>query len=400
MALDYLIVGGGIVGLATAYLLQQTYPGARIRLLEKEARVALHQSGRNSGVVHAGVYYEPGSLKARLCRAGLRATREFAAVHGIPYTACGKVIVATSSLETARLRELMTRAERNGVQHRWLESAALRELEPNVRGEAGLLISESGMIDYAAVAARLVALSMDTGIEFAMNAEVLAIREAADHIEVDTSNQTHRARCLIVCAGLYGDRLARLAGLELDFLLVPFRGDYFRLAPSRQHLVAHHIYPVPDPSLPFLGVHLTRLIDGGISVGPSAMLALHREGYHKTQLSLGDTWEMVRYPGVWRLLRRHARTGLNELAAAISTRRYLRLVQKYCPDLTLADLIPHPSGVRAQAVTRDGRLVHDFLLKRTKRALYVCNAPSPAATAAFPIAREILRQVQEMVQAN
>ncbi|MSR15437.1 MAG: L-2-hydroxyglutarate oxidase [Gammaproteobacteria bacterium] len=394
METDFIIVGGGIVGLATAYRLRQARPSAHVRVLEKETDVALHQTGRNSGVVHSGVYYEPGSLKARLCRAGLVATREFAHANQVPFDACGKLIVATNPLEVGRLRELMIRAERNGVTHRWIEASELREIEPNIQGHAALHLAETGMIDYRVMARRLAALLIQSGVEIELNARVIAIRETAQRIEIDTPAQTYRTKRLIVCAGLLGDRLARAAGLELDFSLIPFRGDYHRLAKARAGLIKHHIYPVPEPTLPFLGVHLTRLIEGGISVGPSAMLAFHREGYGKASVNFRDSIEMFRNPGLWRLLRHHARAGAAELGAVLSRRFYLRLVQKYCPSLTLDDFEPHPSGIRAQAVTRDGKLVHDFLLRRTARALFVCNAPSPAATSALPIADEIIAQLE------
>lgn len=386
-------MGGGLIGLATAYALTQARPGARIILLEKETRIAQHQSGRNSGVIHAGVYYEPGSLKARLCRAGLHATLAFCRAHQVPHAQCGKLIVATTLFELERLRALEIRARANEVAVEWLDQQALRQCEPHITGVAALRVAETGMVDYPALAERLSALLQAAGVVIALNAEVTRVRELSDHIELDTPGQAYRGHQLITCAGLHADRLARMAGLDFDFALVPFRGEYFRLSPSRNDLTRHHIYPVPDPTLPFLGIHLTRLIDGGVSVGPSAMLAFAREGYRLGQIDSDHVRAMARFPGLWRLLARHSRAGLAELRCALSTSAYLAEVRKYCPTLNLDDLLPHPSGVRAQAVTRDGRLLHDFLILNTPRATYVCNAPSPAATAALPIGAEIARQV-------
>ncbi len=390
---DFLVVGGGLVGLSTAYSLVHARPGSRVVVVEKEAGLAQHQSGHNSGVIHAGVYYEPGSLKARLCRAGHAATLDFCRAHQVPYELCGKLIVATNRLELERLKALERRAIANEVAVEWLEGTALRQREPHIAGLAALHVAATGMVDYPALAARLGILLRNAGVAIECAAEVTKVREREGQIELETARGAYVGKHLIVCAGLHADRLARLAGLVLEFAVVPFRGDYFRLAAGRAELIRHHIYPVPDPTLPFLGIHLTRLIDGGISVGPSAMLAFAREGYRLGQINLGDLAEMACFPGVWRLLARHARAGLAELRCAISKSYYLKEVQKYCPTLNLDDLQPHPSGVRAQAVSREGYLLHDFLIRNTARATYVCNAPSPAATAALPIGVEIVRQV-------
>jgi len=384
---DFLVIGGGLVGLATAWQLLKARPGARVAVLEKEAGVARHQSGRNSGVIHAGVYYEPGSLKARLCREGLAATYAFCTAHDIPHARCGKLIVATTAAEEVRLRALAARATANGAPATWVEAAQLRELEPAVNGVGALRVEETGMVDYPAMARTLVRLIEELGGEVICNAAVSAIREQAGTLEIEASGRVHVTRQLVVCAGLQGDRLARMAGLELDFALVPFRGDYFRLAARHDALIRHHIYPVPDPGLPFLGIHLTRLIDGGVSVGPSAMLAFAREGYRLTDVVGRDMREMLAFPGLARLLWRH----LTELACALWPARYLREVQRYCPSLVLEDLLPMPSGVRARAVSREGALLHDFIIRRTARAIFVCNAPSPAATASLPIGAEITR---------
>lgn len=389
---DFLIVGAGLVGLATAWKLLAVRPDARILILEKEAVIASHQSGRNSGVIHAGVYYEPGSLKARFCREGLLATYAFCAEHGVPHARCGKLIVATSLTEVSRLKELASRAEQNAATVDWLDQSALTAVEPAVTGLAALRVHETGMADYPAMARALCDLITAGGARVELGQAVQSVREHADGVEVQTPGAAYTAGHLIVCAGLQGDRLARQAGLALDFALVPFRGDYFRLSSSHDALITHHIYPVPDPALPFLGIHLTRLVEGGVSVGPSAMLAFAREGYRLGDVNARDLVEMARFPGLWRLLGRHAGAGLRELGCALVRSRYLREVRKYCPTLELADLLPHPSGVRAQAVSRNGRLLHDFIIRETAHATFVCNAPSPAATASLPIGAEIARR--------
>lgn len=388
---DFLIIGAGLVGLATAWKLLGARPTARILVLDKEAAVATHQSGRNSGVIHAGVYYEPGSLKARFCREGLQATYAFCAEHDIPHARCGKLIVATNTDEVLRLKALASRARDNAATVHWLARAELEAIEPAVTGLAALQVHDTGMADYPAMARTLETLIRAAGARVELGQSVRAVRERADFVEIETASAAYSARHLIVCAGLHGDRLARQAGLALDFAIVPFRGDYFRLRDRHAQLISHHIYPVPDPSLPFLGIHLTRLIEGGISVGPSAMLALAREGYRLHDVDGRDLAEMALFPGLWRVLGRHAGAGFRELGCALSKSRYLREVRKYCPAVGLDDLLPHPSGVRAQAVSRDGRLLHDFLIRETAHATFVCNAPSPAATASLPIGAEIAR---------
>lgn len=387
---DLVVVGGGIVGLAVAWTALARRPGLSVLVLEKEDRLAAHQTGHNSGVIHAGVYYEPGSLKARLCRAGLLATLEFCREHGVAHAQCGKLIVAVDDDELPGLRRLEARATAQGTRVQWLDAAALHELEPAVSGVAALRVADTGMVDYPGLCARLAGLILKRGGRLELGAPVVGLRETAAHVVVDTLAASHATRQLIVCGGLQADRLLRLAGQQPDFAILPFRGDYYRLPPGRDGLVRHHIYPVPDPALPFLGIHLTRMIDGGVSVGPSAMLALARERYERFGWDRADAWDIARYPGSWALLARYRRAGWRELACALSRRRYLREVRRYCPELDLGDLQPMPPGIRAQAVGRDGQLIHDFLLQQTARTLHVCNAPSPAATAAFPIAAEVI----------
>jgi (S)-2-hydroxyglutarate dehydrogenase len=389
MAFDFVVIGGGIVGVATARELLRQRPGASLLLLEKEAGLARHQTGRNSGVIHAGVYYEPGSLKARLCREGAAATRAFCQQHGIAYEACGKLIVATTPAEVERLRALQARCAANGLDATWLDAAALRRTEERVAGLAALRVAETAIVDYGAVVQALASDVVAAGGTIRCSARVIGLREAPDGVHVSTTAGDFRATHLVACAGLMADRIARMSGLEADFRIVPFRGEYFRLPPQKADIVRHLIYPVPDPALPFLGVHLTRMIGGYVTVGPNAVFSWAREGYRKTSFDWRDTAEALAFPGFWRVVGRHFATGLDELRSSWSRQRFLDLCRRYCPELTLDDLLPHASGVRAQAVLRDGTLVHDFLVRRTARTVHVCNAPSPAATSALPIARHI-----------
>lgn len=387
---DFIVIGAGIVGLATAMRLQERYPRAVVAVIEKEHRPAVHQSGHNSGVIHAGVYYEPGSLKARLCRAGLAQTIAFCTQHDIPFRQCGKLIVATNDSETAPLRRLHRRARQNGADCRMLNAGELTRLEPNVIGSAALHVFATGIVDYGVVCRKMAEIVISRGAVVVLNAEVTAIHEDPDWVHVETTAGELSARRLIACAGLQSDRVAALAGLRGGFAIIPFRGDFYRLAPHRAGIVKHLIYPVPDPSLPFLGVHITATIDGGMTVGPSAMLALKREAYTKFAVSARDLLEMCRYRGLWRLLARYPGAGLGECVHALSRRAYLRAIRRVCPLLELPDLAEHRCGVRAQAVTPDGRLIDDFLIRRSPRTIHICNAPSPAATAALPIADSIV----------
>lgn len=385
MIYDYCIVGGGIVGLATAFRLQQRRPGASLLLLEKEDGVARHQTGHNSGVIHAGIYYAPGSLKAKLCTAGLRATKAFCDEHGIAYDNCGKLIVATSALEMQRCEALYERATTNGLTLRRVSGGELREIEPNITGIGALLSPETAIVGFKAVAAKLAELIARAGAEIQLGRTVDAIVERGDTVAIGAGGESWTARQVICCAGLQSDRLARLAGAKAEFRIVPFRGEYFRLPPSRDSVVKHLIYPAPDPDLPFLGIHLTRMIDGSVTVGPNAVLGLSREGYPKLSVNLRDAADMLSYPGFWKLVAKNRRHALSELRNSLSKRAYLAECRKYCPDLTLADLQPYRAGIRAQAVLPDGQAVHDFLFAETARTLHVCNAPSPAATSALPI---------------
>ena len=383
---DFIIVGAGIVGLSIAMRLQDRLAQARILIIEKEDRVAAHQSGHNSGVLHAGVYYEPGSLKARLCRMGLMQSIDFCRQHDIAFRQCGKLIVATSDREVTRLVQLYERAQKNGVKCLRLDASELMLLEPNIAGIAAIHVEETGIVDYAVVCAKMTEIIATRGGEFMLNSAVTKIQENSDLVHVETSLGSVSGKRLIACAGLQSDRVAQLAGFSLDFAIIPFRGDFCRLSQQHSEIVKHLIYPVPDPSLPFLGVHLTPTIDGGMTVGPSAMLAFDREAYKKIAVSFSDVGAMLCFPGLWRLLLRYPQAGISEFIHAVSRRAYLGAIRKYCPKLEMSDLVEHQCGVRAQAVTPNGELIHDFLIKRTSRTTHICNAPSPAATAALPIA--------------
>ncbi|EGD57467.1 hydroxyglutarate oxidase [Novosphingobium nitrogenifigens DSM 19370] len=397
--LTYLVVGGGIVGVATALELLRREPGARLLLVEKEAELAAHQTGHNSGVIHAGVYYTPGSLKARLCREGAEDTIRFCRDHDIAYEQCGKLIVATNAVERDRMGALAERARANSIAFEELDAAGLARAEPAVAGIAGLRVPASGIVDYTRVVAAMAAEIVERGGIVRCGTAVEAIAEEDGHVEVVLRNvlgarEKVRAERLIACAGLQSDRLARLAGLPVEHRIVPFRGEYYVLPDALSGLVRHLIYPVPDPALPFLGIHLTRTIHGGITVGPNAVLGFAREGYTDRRFDRRDVADLADFGGFWRLMARNWRHGLGEFANSLSRRAYLAACRKYCPSLTLADLGgAKQAGIRAQAVMPDGRAVDDFLFLGSERMLHVCNAPSPAATSAMPIARMIVERL-------
>ncbi len=390
---DFAIVGGGIVGLAAAREILRARPGASIVILEKESGVARHQTGHNSGVIHAGIYYAPGSLKARFCREGAAATKAFCAEQGIKFENCGKLLVATNDREQAQMGALFERAKQNGITAERIDAAGLRRLEPNITGTGALRVPSTGIVDYKLVAAAFAQIAAAKGADLQLGTDIIAIREDPDAVEISTVQQTWRARFLIVCAGLQSDRLAKLAGLKIDHCIVPFRGEFYTLPQSRTGLINHLIYPIPDPSLPFVGIHLTRTIDGRIIVGPNAVLGFAREGYKKFSFRPQDVLDYLAFPGFWKVVQTHFASGVEEMRNSLFKRGYLAQCRKYCPGLSLADLQPGLTGIRAQAVLRDGTLVHDFLFAETARMLHVCNAPSPAATSAIPIARMIAEKV-------
>jgi len=390
---DYLVVGAGIVGLATARALLLSRPGSKVLVLEKADDVATAQTGHNSGVIHAGIYYAPGSLKARLCRAGERATKDFCNLNDIRYETVGKLVVATDAVEMERLTRLGDRAAANGLELERLDEVRLRELEPHVRGVGALLSPTTGIVDFREVARALAGEIVAHGGRVITRSQVRGITELSGEVAVDSDSGDFHAQRLVACGGLQADRLAAMGGLDVDFRIVPFRGEYFQLPVSRAGLVERLIYPVPDPDLPFLGVHLSPTIDGRITVGPNAVLGLAREGYPKGSVRLRDVTAFATFPGFWRFARANIRTGVAEMRDSAFRSGYLRAVRKYCPELTLDDLRPYPAGIRAQAVTRDGTSVEDFMFRETKRQLHVCNAPSPAATSAIPIGEMIATKV-------
>ena len=393
---DLAVIGGGIVGLSTAMQMTERFPGIAVAVLEKEPAIARHQTGRNSGVIHAGVYYQPGSLKARFCREGVRDTIAFCQEREIPYEQCGKLLVATDPDELPRMAALYERAVANGIVMEKLDRAEVARREPRIRSLGGLFSPTTGIVDYARVAAAMADVVRERGGAVLAGCEVTRIEETPSGVLLETSRDRLRARHVIAAAGLQADRMARLAGVPTDFRIVPFRGEYYRLGPDKDDIVRHLIYPIPDPALPFLGVHLTRMIGGYVTVGPNAVLAFAREGYRFGTVNPRDLAEMVRYPGFRTVIKENLKSGLAEMANSISRRRYLALCQRYCPELQLSDLRPYRSGVRAQAVLPDGTMVHDFLIGETARTIHVLNAPSPAATSAIPIGRHITRLAEDI----
>lgn len=389
------VIGGGIIGLAVAWEL--TGRGLDVTVLEKEGGWAAHQTGHNSNVVHAGLYYKPGSFKARMSVAGNRSIVDFARRHDVPVEVCGKLVVATGEEEVPALDVLAERAAANGVPAKRITPAEAREYEPEVSCVAALRVESTGIIDYPGVCAALVRLLGEAGADLRLNSAALAIRAGrTGGVEVATSAGIVRADALVNCAGLHSDRVARLAGLTPSARIVPFRGEYYELRPESRHLVKGLIYPVPDPTLPFLGVHLTRMLDGSVHAGPNAVLALRREGYRWTDFSAKDVAEVATFPGTWRLARRYAiPTGLDEVRRSFSKKRFAASLARLVPAVTEADIVRHGSGVRAQAMRSDGSLVDDFLIETARDQVHVLNAPSPAATSALEIARHIADRVAE-----
>jgi (S)-2-hydroxyglutarate dehydrogenase len=384
------IVGGGIVGVALAHRIAGMDRDVAVTVLEKEPALAQHQTGRNSGVVHAGLYYTPGSLKARLCRRGVALLAEFCAAHGLAYDQCGKVVVALDQVELGRLGAIHERAVANGVPGvRMVGRDELRELEPHVEGIAALHSPSTAVVDFGAVTRRLAAEAAEGGVEIRTGVPVRAIAQEDGGVRVQADGDRLAFDQLVICGGLHTDRLARLAGHEGDPRVVPFRGEYYELAPGRRSLVNGLVYPVPDPRYPFLGVHLTRRVDGGVLVGPNAVLALAREGYRWRDLRLGDLAETLAWPGFRRMAARHWRTGVREVVGSLSRRTFCDAARRYVPELRPEDLLRARSGVRAQAVARDGSLVDDFRISRQGRVVAIRNAPSPAATSSMAIAEHI-----------
>jgi L-2-hydroxyglutarate oxidase len=390
---DCIVIGGGIVGLSVAWAILEKKPKVRMAVLEKEDGWARHQTGRNSGVIHSGIYYKPGSLKAKLCREGNRRMVEFCEQHGIKFEACGKVIVATKPPEIPLMEKLFERGVANGIAVRRLSAEQVLEMEPHVQCLAGLHVPSTGIVDYACISRKLAELVASRGGELRLGIKVLGFRQNLKKVLLETSKDPMSARWIINCAGLHSDRVAKLGGADPGARIVPFRGEYYELKQERRRLVTNLIYPVPDPQFPFLGVHFTRMIDGSVHAGPNAVLSLKREGYFRTSFDLRDFMDTMTYAGFWRLAAKFGRLGLEEMYRSISKKAFVRSLQQLIPEITEQDLVPGEAGVRAQALRPDGGLVDDFLIISGPCAMHVCNAPSPAATASLEIGRFIADQI-------
>lgn len=394
MMYDYIIIGGGIIGASTAWQLQQKKPRASILLLEKEHDLARHQTGRNSGVIHSGIYYKPGSLKAKFCKKGVEETIAFCKENNIAFDQCGKLIVATNPSEYNRMLEIYERAHENGLEVELLDENMLKEREPCIEGCGAIFINTTGIVDYSAMTQKMASLFSSLGGDVKKNSKVMKINEGENKVNITLADDTNfETKYLIVCAGLMADRLAITQGLDIDFRVVPFRGEYYQLPSDKNKIVNHLIYPVPNPKVPFLGIHLTKMIDGSVTVGPNALQGYKREGYGKFNFNLTDTFEMILFPGFWRVLQKNFKSGLLEFWNSIWKRGYLQQIRKYCPLINLQDLRPYRTGIRAMTVRRNGDLIDDFLIIDTPRTLHVCNAPSPAATSAIPIGNYICEKV-------
>ncbi|CAI0903208.1 L-2-hydroxyglutarate oxidase [Serratia quinivorans] len=388
---DVIIIGAGLVGLGVANALQEANPALSILILEKESGPAAHQSGHNSNVVHSGIYYAPGSLKARLAKLGNQSMFAFCREHGLYHDQCGKVIVATQLKELALLENIYQRGLQNGLAVSRLSQAQLREREPHVNGIEALLVPDAGIVNYSQVAAKLAEIIEQRGGEIHYGQQVEGISESSDVVSIHTQHTQYQAKWLVNCAGLFSDRIAALAGYQTGMKIVPFRGEYYVLNDEKNYLVNHLIYPVPNPDFPFLGVHFTRMYNGKRDVGPNAVLAFKREGYRKCDFSLRDLGEVLGYRGFWKIAGNYLGEGLAEVRRSLSRQRFTENARRLIPELQPEDIQPGPAGVRAQALTADGKLVDDFHFVKGRRSLHVCNAPSPAATASLEIGREIVR---------
>ena len=390
---DTAIIGGGIIGLATAYELVTRFPGNRVVILEKESELAAHQTGHNSGVLHSGIYYKPGSLKARNCRNGKSAMEDFCRREEISFENCGKVIVAVTEDEIPRLEAIFERGQANDVRCEIIPAERLKELEPHAAGIKAIHVPEAGIVDYVQVCQRLANLVRQQEGEITLDARVHALEARNNSVILKSSAGEVEARHVINCGGLHCDRITKLGGLRPTAQIIPFRGEYYKLKPDSYHLCKNLIYPVPDPSFPFLGVHFTRMVHGGVECGPNAVLAFAREGYRRTDINPQDLFESLTYPGFVRLAWKYWRTGLGEMWRSVSKQAFVRALQRLLPEIQSEHLIAAPAGVRAQAVTPDGNMVDDFLIQRDDRIIHVGNAPSPAATSSLNIAKMIVNML-------
>jgi L-2-hydroxyglutarate oxidase len=400
---DLTIIGGGILGLATALKIGRAHPNIKLLMLEKEAELARHQTGNNSGVIHSGLYYRPGSLKAKSCVSGRKELMAFCDANAVPYEICGKVVVATSEAELPRLEELHRRGQANGLQSlELIGPERLKEIEPHAAGIKGLFVPETGIVDYKKVAAAYAEQVRDSNGDVRLGQRVVGIIDGRDEIVLQTSGGDYRTKYLINCCGLQSDIVARMMpGMgrtdgEEEHRIIPFRGEYYKISPARQHLVKNLIYPVPDPTFPFLGVHFTRMAKGGVEAGPNAVFAYAREGYRHSDIDLGDLWRTLSFTGFWAITRKYWRTGCGELYRSLSKAAFVRALQKLLPEIQSSDLVPGGAGVRAQAVSASGALIDDFIIKQSARSIHILNAPSPGATASLAIGQ----QISDMAQKN
>ena len=390
---DFTIVGGGIVGLSTGMALSRRHPYARILVLEKENRWAAHQSGHNSGVIHSGVYYKPGSLKAQFATAGKRAVVEFCEEHGIKYDICGKVIVATQPDQVPIMEKIYQRGLANGLKVSKIGPEELKEIEPHVKGVAAIRVPSAGIVDYKQVTEAYAKVLKGNGATLRLNTRVKAVSPNGPGLMVESNNGVFQTRFLVNCAGLHSDRIARKMGVETNMKIVPFRGEYYQLKPEKRYLAKHLIYPVPNPDFPFLGVHFTRMINGEVHAGPNAVLSLKREGYTKKEFNLRDFVDVITYGGFWKLARKNWQEGTKEMIRSFSKAAFVRSLQELIPEVEANDIEPAGAGVRAQALMPNGKMMDDFVLLPGHRSIHVCNAPSPAATASIPIGEAIAERI-------
>lgn len=390
MKYDLIIVGGGIVGLATALKVKQANPALNLVILEKEKGIALHQTGHNSGVIHSGLYYKPGSLKATNCIRGYTELIQFCQEENIPYELCGKIVVATAPEELSIMDGLYERGIQNGLKGlKKLSAEELKEYEPHVNGLGGILVPQTGIVNYKVVAEHYMARIKDLGGEIVFGEKVVAVHRKGSTLEIVTKNTTYQTNLMVNCAGLYSDKLAKMTMPHINFKIIPFRGEYYQLSEEKEYLVKNLIYPVPDPNFPFLGVHFTRMISGGIEAGPNAVLAFRREGYTRKALHLGELSETLRWPGFQKVAYKYWRTGMGEMYRSWSKAAFTKALQKLMPEITEDDLIPGGAGVRAQACDKNGGLIDDFLILEGEGVVNVCNAPSPAATSSLSIGQTV-----------
>ncbi|BAZ27740.1 FAD dependent oxidoreductase [Cylindrospermum sp. NIES-4074] len=390
---DFAIIGGGIVGLSTAMALGKRYPNARILVLEKESQWAFHQTGNNSGVIHSGIYYKPGSFKAKFCRDGSRSMVEFCQEHGIEHEVCGKVIVATEEQELPRLESIYQRGLNNAIEVQRISPEEVKEIEPHVQCVGGIRVFSTGIVNYKQVCLKYAELIAKQGGDLHLNTKVLKISPSGKNQVLETNKGSFETRFVINCAGLHSDRIAKLAQFAPQAKIVPFRGEYYELIPEKRHLVKTLIYPVPNPDFPFLGVHFTRMIDSSVHAGPNAVLSFKREGYKKTDFDLRDFTEVITFPGFWKLAAKHADEGIQEIIRSFNKAAFVRSLQKLIPEVQAKDLIPTHAGVRAQALMSNGSLVDDFLIVQGQNSIHVCNAPSPAATSSLEIGKAVVNQI-------